>query len=154
MKESYCGLIFIVLFQYVPGSRFQRPCGLRCRSKTPNFWNGSFESRRRYGWSFPFCVVQEATSVASWSLVRRVPNVCLFVCVCVCVCVCDTETTTMRRSSPELSCCAAKKKVPGGNEENSETPLSGQTVFQIQTTCVIDCAGLLCWRSSEPQQYG
>jgi hypothetical protein len=52
----------------------------------------------------------------------------------------------MRRSSPELGCCAAEKKeVPGGNE-NTETPLSGQTVFQMQTTCVIDCAGLLCGR--------
>jgi hypothetical protein len=29
--------------------------------------------------------------------------------VCVCVAVCDLETTTMRRSRPELSCCANKK---------------------------------------------
>jgi hypothetical protein len=74
--------------------------------------------------------------------------VCNCVCVCVCVCkiVCDIETATMRRPSPELGCCGAEK-MPGGNEENSETPLSGQTVFQMQNTCVIDCAGLLCGRS-------
>ena len=76
--------------------------------------------------------------------------VCVWMCVCVCMCVCvrarDTETATMRCSSPDLGCCAAEKKMPGGNE-NSESPLSGQTVFQMQTTCVIDCAGLLCGRS-------
>jgi len=72
---------------------------------------------------------------------------CVCVCVCVCVIVCDTEIATMRPSSPELRCCAAEKKMPEGKEDNSEKPLSGQTVFQIKTTCVIDCAGLLYERS-------
>jgi hypothetical protein len=52
----------------------------------------------------------------NWSLVQMSSDV--WVCGCVCVracvrihlCVCGVETSTVRRSGPELDCCATKKK--------------------------------------------
>ena len=54
------------------------------------------------------CVVYGVASATSLLLVQRNSTLC--VCVCVCVCVCGLETSTMRRSKPELSCCTTYKK--------------------------------------------
>ena len=38
-------------------------------------------------------------------------SVCVCVCVCVCVSVCDLETSTVRRSRPQLGCSAIEVKI-------------------------------------------
>ena len=62
---------------------------------------------------FVVCVVLVVASATSCSLVQRSPTGYVCVCVCMCMCpvvCCDLETSTWRRSRPDLDSCVTEIK--------------------------------------------